>query len=244
MWCARLVVPLFCRLRVTGDIPAELRGRSFILASNHIGTFDPIALSAVCARLGVSPRILATGGLFRAPVVGAVMRRCGHVRVDRRQSSVTETLGASVDAVREGSVVAGYPEGGITLDPGMWPERGRTGIARLALATGAPVVPVSQWGAHEVLTWVSASAMAGRLFRSLFRRPVVKICFGPPVDLAGLVADTPGHARQATDRIMVAITAGLQPMRRDEPALPRYIDPTRPVSVARSRVRPGQSARA
>ena len=46
-----------------------------------------------------------------------------------------------------------YPEGRIGLDPGMWPERGKTGTARLALASGAPVVPVAQWGAHEVLPY-------------------------------------------------------------------------------------------
>ena len=237
LWLARRVIPLFCRLRVTGEIPQELRGRPFILASNHIGMFDPIALTAACARLSLAPRILATGGLFRARLVGAVMRRCGHVRVDRKHANVAEALAVAVAAVREGAPVAGYPEGGVTLDPGLWPEKGRTGLARLALATGVPVVPVSQWGAHEVMTWEQYGAMAGRLIGSLWRRPVVKIHFGPPVDLDGLTSGTPGHALRATERIMEAITQGLVPFRADEPLLPRYIDPTRPVSTSRTRAR-------
>ena len=76
-------------------------------------------------------------------------------------------------ALAERSVVLAYPEGRITLDPGMWPERGKTGLARLAVASGAPVVPVAQWGAHTVLPWgapkkstrpgrVGAAAPAGR----------------------------------------------------------------------------------
>ena len=127
----------------------------------------------------------------------------------------------------------GYPEGRITLDPGMWPERGKTGLARVALRTGAPVVPVAQWGAHEVLAWGGAFAMFLTLLRSLVRRPVVRVHFGMPIDLSDLSETTPGAAQRATDRIIDAITAELKPLRADEPRLHRYIDSRRPVSVQR-----------
>src|SRR6266540_3847682 len=132
-------------------------------------------------------------------------------------------------------VVAAYPEGRISLDPGVWPERGKTGVARLALTTGTPVVPVSQWGAHEVLAWDGTGAMARTALRSVLRRPVVRVHFGAPVDLADLGAGVHGDAQLATERIMGAITEGLRPLRASEPRLPRFVDPTRPVSVARSR---------
>ncbi|MGH3648869.1 MAG: lysophospholipid acyltransferase family protein [Micromonosporaceae bacterium] len=231
---ARVVAPWFCRLRVIDEIPAELRGGPLILASNHIGTFDPIALAAACARRDLAPRILATGGLFRARVVGPALRHCGHIQVNRRDASAVEALTAATTAVQEGSVVAGYPEGRITLDPGMWPEQGRSGMARLALCTGVPVVPVSQWGAHEVMTWDAPRSMVGRLFVPVWRRPVVWVRFGAPVDLAGLTDDVPRHAVEATNRIMGAITDGLRPLRADEPVLPRFVDPYRPVSSART----------
>lgn len=234
MWLARVVAPVFCRLRVIDEIPAELHGGALILASNHIGTFDPISLVAACGRVGLAPRILATGGLFRARVVGPAMRRCGHIRVNRRETSAVDALPVAARALQQGSVVAGYPEGRITLDPGMWPERGRTGMARLALMTGAAVIPVSQWGAHEVMTWDAPRSMVRRLFASMWRRPVVTVRFGAPVQLSGLSPEVPRHAVEATNRMMYAITEGLRELRVDEPVLPRYIDPYRPLSAART----------
>lgn len=231
---ARWVVPLFCRLRVTGDVPAALRGGPLILAGNHIGLFDPFALVAACGRRGLAPRIMATGGVFRVPVGGALLRRCGHIRVDRRGGTAAEALEQALAAVRDGSVVAGYPEGRITLDPGMWPERARTGLARVALATGATVVPVAQWGAHEVLAWDRIGAILWTGVSAVWRRPVVRVHFGEPVELDGYTLRSPGHAQAAADRITDAVVATLVPLRAGEPGLPRYVDPTRPVSTART----------
>ena len=49
------------------------------------------------------------------------------------------------------SCIGVYPEGTITKDPDGWPMRGKTGAARIALATGCPVIPIGQWGAQEIL---------------------------------------------------------------------------------------------
>jgi 1-acyl-sn-glycerol-3-phosphate acyltransferase len=243
LWCillllARIVVGAVARLRVTGDLPAELRRGPLILAANHISPFDPIALAAACRVRRVAPRVMATGGLFRAPVVGAVMRACGHIPVERGTTSVTESLGDAIRAVAAGSVVLVYPEGRIGLDPGMWPERGRTGTARLALASGATVVPVAQWGTHTVLPYAAPKGMLRALARALARRPVIRVHFGAPVDLGGLRAGVPGHARRATDRIIDAVTDALAGLRPDEPDLPRHIDATRPTDTAHPHRRP------
>jgi 1-acyl-sn-glycerol-3-phosphate acyltransferase len=232
---ARLAVPLVCRLRVTGDLSPAVRGGALILASNHIGMFDPLALVAACRVRRVAPRIMATGGLFRTPVVGPVLRASGHIRVDRRLASASAALPAAEAALAEGSVLVAYPEGRIGLDPGGWPERGKTGVARLALTTGTPVVAVAQWGAHEVLAYTGRWALLTSLGRAVCRRPVVRVHFGPVVDLAGLGPDTPGAALRATEAIMETLTAELRGLRPDEPDTPRFVDPTRPVSAARSR---------
>jgi 1-acyl-sn-glycerol-3-phosphate acyltransferase len=230
---ARLVVGAVARLRITGEVPQGLRGGPLVLASNHIGLFDPIALSAACRVRGLAPSFLATAGLFEAPLVGAVMRGCGHIPVDR-QNGGGGALDASVGAVRRGAVVAAYPEGRISLDPGLWPEHGRTGAARLALLTGVPVVPVAQWGAHEVLAYDGYGAMLRTLARAIVRRPVVRVHFGAPVDLSGLDVEVPGDAQRAADRITAATVDALRVLRADEPAAPRVVDPTRPLSTARS----------
>jgi 1-acyl-sn-glycerol-3-phosphate acyltransferase len=230
---ARVLVVPVCRLRVTGDLSPDLRAGPTILAANHIGPFDPVAITAACRVMRIAPRLMATGGLFRAPVVGAVMRAAGHIRVNRRQADVADVLADVTAALGGRALVLGYPEGRITLDPGMWPERGKTGIARVALRTGAPVVPVAQWGSHEVLAWGGAAAMFGTVLRSVFRRPIVRVHFGAPIDLSDLAETTPGAAQRATDRIIDALTAELKPLRAGEPRLPRYIDYRRPVSVQR-----------
>jgi len=237
---ARILTGLLARLEVTGDVPGGLRNGPLILAVNHIGTFDPVALSAATRTRRIRPRIMATGGLFRAPIVGAAMRRSGHIRVNRTRVSAAEALAsAAVDdavaALAEGSVVAGYPEGRITLDPGLWPERGRSGMARLALATRVTVVPVVQWGSHEVLPYADIRRnLARAVWRDFRKRPTVKVHFGTPVDLSDLDPGVRGDVQRATDRIIAALHNELAPLRTAEPDRPAYTDPTRRAETRRS----------
>jgi 1-acyl-sn-glycerol-3-phosphate acyltransferase len=225
LWAARASLYPLCRLRVTGTVPDG----PLILAANHIGALDPLVMMAACRVRRMAPRFMATGGLFRAPVVGRVMLHCGQIRVDRRRASVREALPAARTALAEGAVVLAYPEGRITLEPGSWPERGRTGVARLALADGVPVVPVAQWGAHLLGPWGSPRGLARRLVWAVLHRPVVRVHFGPPVQLDGVSVPA------ATDRIMAALTDQLRLLRPTEPRLPAWIDPHRPLSTARAR---------
>lgn len=234
---AQLLTLVACRLRVTGDVPDPLRETPLILAMNHIGVFDPVAVASACRRQRLAPRFMAAGGLFRAPIVGAILRASGLIRVDRTSPTVASTLDTARTILVGGDPVATYPEGRIGLDPGMWPERGKTGVARLALATGATVIPVAQWGAHEVMVWNGWTQMALRLARSVITRPIVRVHFGAPVDLSDLAPDTPGAAIIATNRVIDALTTHVASLRVDEPRLPAYIDPTRPLTTAR-RLRP------
>lgn len=233
---ARGVIGVTARLRVTGEVPPG----PLILAANHISPADPVVMMAACRVAGVAPRIMATGGVFRTPVLGSLMRASGQIRVDRRSATVGRALDDAADALREGSVVLIYPEGRIGLDPGLWPERGKTGAARLALAAGVPVIPVAQWGGHELMPYDGRAADNARaVLRDLRRRPVVRVGFGPPVDLSGLAADVPGDAQRATARIIDAITATLAPLRSGEPDRPDHHDPTRPADISRAHRRPG-----
>jgi 1-acyl-sn-glycerol-3-phosphate acyltransferase len=232
---ARGLVGLLAQLRVSGDVPAELRDGPLILAANHISPFDPFAMAAACRARRIAPRFLATGGLFRAPVVGPVMRHWGHIPVHRGRPAVTQALPDAAAALAAGSVVLVYPEGGIGLDPGMWPERGKTGVARLALATGAAVVPVAQWGAHEVVPYSAPRGLLRALPGTIRRRPVIRVRFGDPVDLTDLRTPGAGQAQRATGRIMAAITEQLAILRTGEPDRPRHLDPSRPTRALRSR---------
>jgi 1-acyl-sn-glycerol-3-phosphate acyltransferase len=232
------VVGSMGRLRVTGALPDELQGKSVLMAANHIGVFDAVVLMAACRRIGVAPLFMLAGGLLDAPVLGPALRASGHLRVDRRNSSsALGQFAQAVEELREAHVpLIVYPEGRISHDPGLWPERGKTGAARLALAAGAPVIPISQWGAHEAVYWgtetVSGPTDIVPLLRSGLtspvRRPRFQVHFGEPVDLSDLDPEKPGAGMQAHRRVMQAITDGLVPLRAGELKRPRFHDPTRP----------------
>ncbi len=238
LFVAPAVVFPICRLRVSGEVPAGLRAGPLILAANHISPVDPLVLTAACARVGLAPRFLATGGLFRAPVVGWLMRRCGHIRVDRRTPRVAQALPDAAAALRANATVLVYPEGRIGLDPWMWPERGRTGVARMAALSGAPVVPVAQWGTHAVLPYAAPRGLLRSLASALWRRPVVRVRFGEPVDLSGVSG---ARAVQGTRLIVEGIDRALAPLRAGEPRMPAFVDRTRPVDMSRVRRRGGGS---
>ncbi|WP_406693224.1 lysophospholipid acyltransferase family protein [Saccharopolyspora sp. ID03-671] len=239
----RAVIALTGRLVVTGDVPDDLRGQPMLMAANHIGNLDPLVLIAACRHRRIAPRFVATGGLFDTPVLGSIMRAGRHVRADRGKATAAEALDKVVAALADdANPVLVYPEGRITLEPNMWPERGKTGVARMALAAGTKVIPVSQWGAHEAMCYGMVRVESARdlwvLFsswlRAIARRPTMRVHFGAPVDLSDLSADRVGDAARARDRIMRAITEGLVRLRVDEPDAPLHQDRTRPVSDKRS----------
>ncbi|MEV6490561.1 lysophospholipid acyltransferase family protein [Actinoplanes sp. NPDC051633] len=240
LWLSPAIVWPFCRLRVSGEVPARLRGGPLILAANHVSPADPAMVAAACARVGLAPRFMATGGVFTAPVFGAVMRRSGHIRVDRRTARVSEALPAAAAALKANSTVLVYPEGRIGLDPWMWPERGKTGVARMAALSGAPVLPVAQWGTHAVLPYAAPKGLVSSVLRALVRRPVVHVRFGEPVDLSGLAGTAGAQAMLATRLIVEGIDRTLTPLRAGEMREPAVVDPTRPVDMSRvRRRRPG-----
>jgi 1-acyl-sn-glycerol-3-phosphate acyltransferase len=235
------------RLRVSGNVPYKLRGKPLLMAANHIGVFDAFVLMAACRRIGLAPRFMLAGGLLDAPIVGPALRASGHLRVDRGSASAVTQFAQAAEALRTStSPIIVYPEGRISHDPGLWPERGKTGAARLALSANVPVIPISQWGAHEAVYWGTETVtgladivpLARSGLTSPLRRPTFRVHFGEPVDLSEFKAGRPGDAVKAHAAIMRAITEGLVPLRADEPDLPRFHDPTRPTD-GHSPWRPG-----
>ncbi|MYW91477.1 1-acyl-sn-glycerol-3-phosphate acyltransferase [Amycolatopsis rubida] len=237
----RGLVNLVGRLTVTGSVPRELRARPLLMAANHIGVFDAFVLMAACKRIGLNPRFMLAGGILDAPVIGPALKVSGHLRVDRAKAATAvgqfAEAAEALRTTREPIVV--YPEGRISHDPGLWPERGKTGAARLALAAGVPVIPISQWGAHEAVYWGTETVhgpadllpLAKSGLSAPLRRPRFKVHFGAPVDLSEVEPERPGAGVRAHAKIMQAITDGLVPLRRHEPLRPRFHDPTRPTDT-------------
>lgn len=200
---------LFTRRSQTG---AELvPDGGVILAANHISFVDPIALcDFILYDLQRAPRFLAKSEMFRGNgLVGRVMRGADQIPVERHAADASRALDAAVAALRRGETVVIYPEGTVTRDPDKWPMLARTGVARLALLSGAPVVPVAQWGAQEIH---DSYRGAGLHLRP--RRPV-HFRVGRPVDLIAWQGRELSATvlREATAAVMDAITAELEVLR-------------------------------
>jgi 1-acyl-sn-glycerol-3-phosphate acyltransferase len=191
-----------------------------ILAVNHISHVDPIALADfVLYDLRRAPRFLAKSDLFRGQgLLPRVMRGAGQIPVHRHTADASKALDAAVEALARGETVVLYPEGTVTREPGKWPMLARTGVARLALLSGAPVLPVAQWGAHEILDSYRAPGL------HLFPRHTMRFRVGPPVDLSGYRGRemTPEVLREATDRVMDAVTRELEALRGVQAPRQRY----------------------
>lgn len=196
-------------------------GTGFIAAGNHMTNVDPLTFAHFLYDNGTAPRIMAKSSLFGIPVVGGLLRITGMLPVYRGTGAAARSLGAAEEALAAGECVAVFPEGTLTRDPDLWPMTAKTGVARLALTTRTPVVPIAQWGAQNLL---------GR-YRKLFK-PIppkrITVLAGPPVDLSDLY-DRPQDTatlREATERVMAAITAQLAEIRGEEPPATPY-DPRR-----------------
>ncbi|HNI36359.1 MAG TPA: lysophospholipid acyltransferase family protein [Microthrixaceae bacterium] len=169
--------------RGRSELARRLPGGPVIVISNHTSLADGLLLIHACRRQGRSLRMLAAKGVFRIPLVGSVMRRLGFIPVARGTTDASSSLDAAAEALAHGEAVGLYPEGRLTRDPAMWPERAKTGAVRLALRTGAPIVPVAMVGAHEVVG--RRLAVLGLVW-NLIRRPNVEVSVGAPVDVLAL----------------------------------------------------------
>jgi 1-acyl-sn-glycerol-3-phosphate acyltransferase len=210
---AALVKPLTAVLfrrdfRGQEHIPAE---GGAIVAVNHVSIADPFAVGVYVHDAGRRPRLMGKASVFRLPVIGHLLRGAGQIPVDRHTADARLALAAAAEAVRSGEVVVIYPEGTTTRDPGYWPMRARTGVARLAIDTGAPVVPLAVWGPQEFL------GRGGR-FRPVPRK-TLRALAGPPVDLSAWRdgAATPDDLRDCTAAVMRDITALVARLRGEQP---------------------------
>ncbi|MEO8907118.1 MAG: lysophospholipid acyltransferase family protein [Microbacteriaceae bacterium] len=220
---AALVLPplwLIVRFRIIDREKLPKHG-AFVIAPNHYSEFDPVVVAAVAWKLGRAPRFLTKASLFTVPIVGWLLARSGQIPVERSSRSRTGApLRAAEKLVENGQCVIIYPEGSLTRDPDLWPMRGKTGAARMALEHDIPVIPVAHWGTQQVMPRYSKRI-------SFFPRKDVSIVFGDPVDLSefrGKPLNASALAA-ATNAIMQDVTALLEGL-RGETAPPERWNPT------------------
>ncbi|MFF7993278.1 lysophospholipid acyltransferase family protein [Kitasatospora xanthocidica] len=195
---AGTLVPVLGRLSVTSEVAGPVAPGS-IVAANHSSLADPGVVLAALRRLGTEPVVMATAGLWRVPVLGRVLRTGGHIPVHRGTARAAGALDSAAAALAAGRVVLIYGEGGLPkhrdsrdTEPGAF----RTGLARLAAASGAPVVPLGQCGARRLSSGGAAKQLAGFATAPL-RRPALHVHLGAPLNLAGDTTEATATAHHA-----------------------------------------------
>ena len=157
---ARFLVGVIARslffLRVRGAENVPLQG-PLIVAANHVSNFDPPLLGVAMPR---QIWYMAKKELFAIPVLGPVISRLGAFSVDR-QAGGTAALRGALRMLKEGRAVGMFPEGGRNVEGD---KEVKSGVAFLAAASGAPVVP---------------AAIVGTRGLRPFRR--VTVAFGEPL---------------------------------------------------------------
>jgi 1-acyl-sn-glycerol-3-phosphate acyltransferase len=183
-----------------------------IVAANHVSYVDPFALGLYVLEAGRVPKFLAKSSLFEHPLTKRIFIGANQIPVYRGTADASKALSAAVEAVKGGECVLIYPEGSATRDPDCWPMRARTGVARLALESGAPVIPMAQWGPQELWRYKA------KLPRP-FPRKRVQMITGDPVDLSAYAGKPIDAAllHEVTDVVMARITELLVELRGGTP---------------------------
>ena len=183
-----------------------------ILVANHNSHADPLVLAHYVYDAGRWPRFLAKSTLFDITVIGPLLKAVDQTPVYRGTADAGAALDAAVSTIKAGHVVLIYPEGTTTKEPDLWPMRGKTGVARLWLTTGAPVVPIVTWGSATLFD------PRARKLRPVPRTPVTVVT-GLPIDLSAWEGRSPTVAtlQEITEHIMLTLRDMLAEIRGGTP---------------------------
>lgn len=187
---------LLFRTRVEGAERLPATGPA-IVAANHVSGMDGVALALItgkhCRRM---TRFLVAAEFFDKIWFGWALRLYRQIPLRRGQGDLP-AIEEALATIRAGALAGIFPEGTVNPDPDVGVQRGRRGVARIALATGAPVVPVGLWGTQR--RWPKSGL---HLRRPL--RPSFAVAYGEPIRPDG-DPDAPEDVQLFAECIMTAI---------------------------------------
>jgi len=184
----RALMALLFRVRIEGAGNVPARGPA-LLAPNHVSVLDGPMLAAVTGTAGRrAVRNIVAAEVFTG-FFGWVLRQARQIPI-RRGVGDTGALDEALQALRDGTCVGIFPEGRVNDDPSAGLQRIRSGLTRLALPTGAAVIPVGTWGAQR--RWPRAGVVRARWWR----RPTLVFVFGAPLVPGPVGSESPLAFRQ------------------------------------------------
>ena len=199
-WVLKIVLSPFLfilfRVKITNGRSVPKRGQ-VILAANHQSFCDSFFLPLCVAR---KVTYLAKAEYFDDAKTAWFFRAAGQIPIRRGGGDASRrALDTAHEVLSKGSIIGLYPEGTRAIDD--YVHKGRTGVARLALESGAPVIPVGLVGTVE------AQPVGARMLRPLHK---VTVNFGTPLRITPEDVQAAGseHAalRAFTDQLMAAIS--------------------------------------
>ena len=204
------------RIRVEGleNVPKE---GPAILAANHLSFLDSFFIPLVVKRRKVT--YLAKADYFKTWKTSWFFKSAGQISCERGGGDKSQqSLEIALEVLKDGKLLGIYPEG--TRSPDGYLYRGRTGVARLALAAGVPVIPVGLIGTEKVMP---KEAKIPRLWG----RTKVKIRFGAPIDMSRHAGKEKDRfvLRSVTDEIVFEIMQLSGQQYKDEYASKRATEP-------------------
>ena len=165
-----------------------------IVISNHLSYADVLFFAQFLYKNGRAPRFIGKRSVFNVPVIGRILLAAGQIPVDRESTHASKALDHAVAALKAGHLIGIYPEGTRSPDGRLY--KGRTGIARMAIESGAPIIPVAMFNTAEIQP-------TGQVVPKVQR---VEMVFGEPIYLTGDPTDQE-LLRKETNKIMETIAA-------------------------------------
>jgi 1-acyl-sn-glycerol-3-phosphate acyltransferase len=211
--CARILIPILNLVsrpdwQGAENIPAS---GPAIVASNHVSYADVLFLSQFLFVNGRAPRYIGKKSLFDIPLIGRILYAAEQIPVNRESGDASKALDHAIASLKVGHLIGVYPEGTLSRDENLWPMVAKTGIARLAIMTQTPVIPVAAWGPQKVLPPYS---------KKLHLWPRTKITFraGHPIDLSPWYGrfDDQAALAEATAHVMMTLTTMLEEIRGEK----------------------------
>ena len=186
------------------NIPAS---GGVVLSSNHVSYLDFAFLGLGTFKRGRLTRFMAKESVFRHPVSGPLMRGMHHIPVNREAGS--QAFRDGVAMLKAGEILGVFPEA--TISRSLMLKELKPGSARMAQATGTPILPAAVWGGQRIYTKGRPKDFKGR-------GKTISVAYGVPMYPAK--RDKPADVMAELERRMTELLDGVQKNYPDQPAGP------------------------
>lgn len=199
-WLSRPVVGTYANAMLDMNIHKHrpLPDGPKIIAANHPSTTDPFFVAAMLQK---QVFILINDLLFQVPVLGTYLRRSGHIPVQVGKGQ--EAIDAALAYLKAGKSILIFPEGDLSPAEGGF-HKSRTGVARLALLSGAPVIPVGIYLQRSQIRSIRSNVRGRVEYGRWYLHGPYHITVGSSLLFAGDVEDRE-HVRAVANRVMKKI---------------------------------------